>query len=145
MTIQGGKLRGGKVLVDAARSSQFLSAVLLVAPYADAPVQIQISGLTSRPYVDMTIETMVAFGAAVDLDGSDGFRVSHTQRYLPRRFVIEPDASGATYFFAAATVTGGRVQVDGLTPASTQADVRFVEVLERMGCNVEREIGRAHV
>ncbi len=138
VTIQGGQLSGGEVTIDASRSSQFLSALLMICPYAAEPVEISAGPITSRPYVDMTIETMISFGAAVDQDGDQGFRVSNTQPYRPRRYVVEPDASGASYFFAAAAVTGGRIRVEGLTQASPQGDVRFVEVLQRMGCSVER-------
>ena len=137
ITIHGGRLSGGEVTIDASRSSQFLSALLMICPYAAEPVEISAGRITSRPYVDMTIETMISFGAAVDVERDERFRVSNAQPYRARRYVVEPDASGATYFFAAAAVTGGRIRVDGLTPASTQGDVRFVEVLQRMGCSVE--------
>jgi 3-phosphoshikimate 1-carboxyvinyltransferase len=81
---------------------------------------------------------MNAFGISVQLQGNDTFRVAGGQRYRARSYAIEPDATAATYFFAAAAVTGGRIRVEGLSAASSQSDVRFVEVLERMGCNVER-------
>jgi 3-phosphoshikimate 1-carboxyvinyltransferase len=110
----------------------------MVSPFAREPVEIKTGTITSRPYIEMTIETMIAFGGAVDLHGENHFKVSTGQRYRARRYVVEPDASGATYFFGAAAITGGRIRVDGLTQASTQGDIRFVEVLERMGCGVER-------
>jgi 3-phosphoshikimate 1-carboxyvinyltransferase len=138
ITVQGGRLTGGRVAVDASKSSQFLSALLMVAPLAEDEVEIVATQITSRPYVDLTLSVMNAFGISVELRGSDGFRISGGQRYRPRSYAIEPDATAATYFFAAAAVTGGRIRVDGLSPASAQSDVRFVEVLERMGCGVER-------
>ena len=138
ITVQGGALTGGRITVDASRSSQFLSAVLMISPYASEAVEVRADRISSRPYVDMTVETMISFGAAVDVDGDNCFHVSHTQQYRPRRHVIEPDATSATYFFAAAAITEGQVRVEGLTQASTQGDTRFVEVLQRMGCGVER-------
>ena len=138
ITIQGGRLVGGRVAVDASKSSQFLSALLMVAPLAENEVEVVASQITSRPYVDLTLSVMNSFGISVELRGSDTFRISGGQRYRARSYVIEPDATAATYFFAAAAITGGRIRVDGLSPASAQSDVRFVEVLERMGCGVER-------
>ncbi len=138
ITIQGGRLTGGRVAVDAGKSSQFLSALLMVAPLAEDEVEIVAMPITSRPYVDLTLSVMNAFGISVELHGDDTFRISGGQSYRPRTYAIEPDATAATYFFAAAAITGGRIRVDGLSPASAQSDVRFVEVLERMGCGVER-------
>ena len=138
ITIQGGRLTGGRVAVDASKSSQFLSALLMIAPLAENEVEIVATQITSRPYVDLTLSVMNAFGISVDLGGNDIFRISRGQRYRSRSFAIEPDATAATYFFAAAAVTGGRIRVEGLSPASAQSDVRFVEILERMGCGVER-------
>jgi 3-phosphoshikimate 1-carboxyvinyltransferase len=137
VTVQGGRLAGGRVAVDASKSSQFLTALLMIAPFAERDVEITAAQITSRPYVDLTLDIMSAFGISVDVKG-DTFRVRGGQPYRPRTYHVEPDASAATYFFAAAAVTGGRVKVDGLSASSLQADVRFVEVLERMGCSVER-------
>ncbi len=138
VTVQGGGLLGGDIALDASLSSQFLSAVLMVAPFARETVRVTATEIASRPYVDMTIATMGAFGVSVVPETHNRFRVDAAQRYRARTYTVEPDASSATYFFAAAAITGGRVRVDGVTPASTQADVRFVEVLERMGCGAER-------
>jgi 3-phosphoshikimate 1-carboxyvinyltransferase len=138
VTVQGGGLRGGAIAIDGSRSSQYVSALLMVAPLADAPVELTINALVSRPYVDLTLDVMSAFGVSVESDGPSRMKIDNGRPYQPRRYAVEPDASSAAYFFAAAAITGGRVKVDGLTPASCQADVRFVEVLERMGCRVER-------
>ena len=140
VTVHGGVLQGGEVGIDASRSSQFLSALLMVAPLAAEPVRITATEIVSRPYVQMTIDTMTAFGISIDTQAESRFRLE-PQRYRPRTYTVEPDASSATYFFAAAALTGGRVRVEGLTPASSQADVRFIEVLERMGCRAERGSG----
>jgi 3-phosphoshikimate 1-carboxyvinyltransferase len=138
VTVQGGSLQGGRVTLDASRSSQFVSALLLVAPLAPAGVEITTGPIVSRWFVDMTVDVMAAFGVSVDRPGAGEFRVQPGQRYRARSYTIEPDAMSASYFFAAAAITGGRVKVEGLTPASSQGDVRVVEVLERMGCTVER-------
>ena len=143
VSVQGGSLAGGAVTIDAGKSSQFLSALLMVAPLARRDVEITAAALTSRPYIDMTLDCMSAFGVSVDAGARDVYRVRAGQRYRPRSYRVEPDATAATYFMAAAAVTGGRVKVDGLSPASNQSDVRFAEVLQRMGCAVER--GPNHV
>ncbi len=91
----------------------------------------------SRPYLDMTVAVMRAFGAAVEQDGYQRFVITPTG-YEPAAFEVEPDASAAAYFFAAAAITGGSVTVPGLTAASVQGDVRFVDILEQMGAEVER-------
>jgi 3-phosphoshikimate 1-carboxyvinyltransferase len=141
VTVQGGGLQGGEIALDASLSSQFLSAVLMIAPFAREAVRITATEIVSRPYVEMTISVMGAFGVSVVTETQSRFLVDPRQRYRARSFTVEPDASSATYFFAVAALTGGRVRVEGLTPASTQADVRFVEVLEKMGCRAERGSG----
>jgi 3-phosphoshikimate 1-carboxyvinyltransferase len=131
-------LAGGHTSIAAAKSSQFLSAVLLVAPYARAAAEIEVVGpLVAAPYIDMTIGVMHSFGVAVERDGYRRFVVA-PQRYGGRRYAIEPDASSAHYFLAAAALTGGRVRVNGLGGGSLQGDVHFVDVLEQMGASVQR-------
>lgn len=138
VTIAGRGLPGGRAVLRGEASSQYLSALLLVAPYAAGDVEIMVEGdLPSRPFVDMTIAVMAAFGVAADRDGYGRFSVRSGQRYRPRSFAVEPDATAAANFFAAAAATGGRVTVPGLTRASAQGDVRFVEILGAMGCGVE--------
>jgi 3-phosphoshikimate 1-carboxyvinyltransferase len=132
-------LPGGTVSVPGDRSSQYFSALLIAAPYARNGVEILVEGdLVSKPYMPMTAETMRAFGVEVKLDEVDWkrFSVAPGQCYNGRAFHIEPDASNASYFFAAAAVTGGRVRVDGLGKSSTQGDLNFVKVLEAMGATV---------
>lgn len=140
VTVQSAQLVGGAATVDASRSGQFLSALLLVAPYAERDVEITTGRVASRPFIEMTLEVMSAFGISVDIPHPQRFRVEAGGRYRAREYSIEPDAMSASYFFAAAAITGGRVKVEGLTPGSCQGDVRFVEVLERMGCAAERDI-----
>ncbi len=132
-------LHGGRTVVRGEVSSQFVSALLMVAPCARDDVEIVVEGhLVAAPYVEMTLAVMAAFGVAVEREGLRRFVVRAGQRYRAREFAVEPDASSAAYFFAAAAVTGGRVAVPGLSVASPQGDARFVDVLERMGCRVER-------
>lgn len=138
--VGGGGLAGGVAEVDARRSSQTVSALLLAAPYAARDVELRLveGGLVSRPYVDVTLDVMHAFGADAAWDGATTLRVRAGRGYAGREFAVEPDASTAAYFFCAAAILGGRVRVPGLGSASTQADVGLVDVLERMGCRVTR-------
>ncbi|HEX6985876.1 MAG TPA: 3-phosphoshikimate 1-carboxyvinyltransferase, partial [Planctomycetaceae bacterium] len=111
-------------------------ALLLASPCARAPVELVLSGeLVSEPYVEMTLNVMEAFGVRAERTGR-GYRIA-PQRYRATNYAIEPDASAASYFFAAAAVTGGRVTVEGLTRKALQGDVLFVDALERMGCVVD--------
>jgi 3-phosphoshikimate 1-carboxyvinyltransferase len=133
-------LRGGQTHVAADLSSQYFSALLMAAPYAREGVVINVLGdLVSKPYLPMTAAVMAAFGATAEIDthGWDRLAVPPGQRYTGRDYQIEPDASNASYFFAAAAVTGGRVRVDGLGRHSTQGDLRFVDVLAAMGAEVQ--------
>jgi 3-phosphoshikimate 1-carboxyvinyltransferase len=137
----GPALRGGVTRLSAARSSQFLSALLLAAPCAAAPVTIEIDGsAVSGPYVAMTLDVMRSFGAEVRMPREGTFEVP-TGGYRPALFTVEPDASGASYGFAAAAVTGGTVCVPGFRKDGVQADARCVEVLERMGCEARETSG----
>jgi 3-phosphoshikimate 1-carboxyvinyltransferase len=132
-------LRGGRTVIRGDVSSQFVSAMLMAAPYAAGDVELIVEGhLVAAPYVAMTLAAMAAFGIEVEHDDLRRFLVRAGQRYRPRDYAIEPDASGAAYFFAAAAITGGRVRAPGLSSASLQGDTRFVDVLAQMGCRVER-------
>jgi 3-phosphoshikimate 1-carboxyvinyltransferase len=134
--VQADGLPGGRAAIAADLSSQFLSALLMSAPCAETPVELVLQGpVVSEPYVAMTIRVMRAFGVDVETRASGGYRIE-LQSYRGRDFAIEPDASAASYFFAAAAITGGEVTVEGLTRGSLQGDVRFVTVLEQMGCTV---------
>ncbi len=138
--IEARGLPGGTTHVRGGRSSQYLSALLLVAPYAQGDVEIVVDGeLVARPYVDMTLGVMQRFGVEMERDGYRRFRCAGQRRYAAvGRYEIEPDASSAHYFLAAAAITGGHVAVDGIGTESLQGDTRFVDVLERMGARVER-------
>jgi len=138
--VAGGGLPGGRARIDARRSSQYVSGVLLAAPYADRDVELSfVEGvLVSRPFVDLTLEVMRAFDARADWHG-EGLRVRAGCPYRSRVYPIEPDAQSAVYGFAAAAIAGGRVRVDGIPAESRQTDLRFLEVLASMGCRVKRE------
>ena len=130
-------IAGGRARMRGDISSQYFSALLMAAPYARRDVEIEVEGdLVSAPYVTMTLSTMAAFGVRAERDGDRAFRVAAGQRYEGRRYAVEPDASAASYFFAAAAVTGSRVVVPRLGTDSAQGDLGLVEVLERMGCEV---------
>ncbi len=138
--LHGGGLAGGKAEIDAKRSSQFVSAVLLAAPYAaaDTTLGFRDGTLVSRPYIELTLELMRAFGAEADWTHEGGLHVRAGRGYRAREYAIEPDASAAAYPFCAAAIAGGRVRVEGIPAASIQADLALLPILERMGCRVER-------
>ncbi len=132
-------LKGGTVKIKGEESSQFLSGLLMVAPYAQRDVSIEVTGsLASEPYVDITLDVMSAFGVGIRNQGYRSFFIKAGQRYLPQKYRIEGDASNASYFFSAAAVCRGRVKVKNLNPATIQGDIGFLDILERMGCGVTR-------
>jgi 3-phosphoshikimate 1-carboxyvinyltransferase len=142
--IEGGGLPGGHVEIDARRSSQYASAVLLAAPYAKRDVRLSFKDnvIVSRPYIDLTMDVMRAFGAEanwVDAPGREEIHVRAGRRYRARDYTIEPDASAATYPFCAAAIAGGRVRIEGIPERSHQSDFGILGLLERMGCTVTRE------
>jgi 3-phosphoshikimate 1-carboxyvinyltransferase len=145
--VHGGALPGGRTEIDARRSSQFVSAVLLAAPYARADVVLEFTGgvVVSRPYVDLTLQVMRAFGADADWIGPAALRVRAGRGYRGREYAIEPDASAAVYPFCAAAITGGRARVEGIPADSIQADLEVLGVLEAMGCEVQRGADYAQV
>jgi 3-phosphoshikimate 1-carboxyvinyltransferase len=135
LIIKGGGIRGGAAHVSATKSSQFVSGLLMAAPYADEPVTLHAEGRKEWPYVGITATVMRKFG--VDVDEARGRFAVEPAHYRSRDFEVEPDASGASYFMAAAAVTGGRVRIPGLGSGSPQGDLRFADVLRQMGCEVE--------
>lgn len=138
LTLSGAGLAGGRIGLDPSRSSQQVSALLMVAPFARADATLALEGtVVSEPYIAMTIDMMGAWGAAVARDADGSLRVQAGQRYVAKpAYAVEPDASSASYFFAAAAVTGGQVTVRGLSRKALQGDVLFVDALARMGCTV---------
>ncbi len=137
--VESSGLNGGDVEVSGKESSQYLSALLMVSPYAKEDVCIRVKGdIVSKPYIDMTLSVMEAFGVEVERDGNQAFFIRRGQRYHSHRYQIEGDASSASYFFLAAAITGGRVRVRNFNPNSLQGDVAFLDILEKMGCRVRR-------
>jgi len=135
LKIKGGKLTGRKVEIDATLSSQFLSALLMIAPILDSPLEIVSNGeIASAPYIDMTISTMQHFGASVK-KGKNNYIVNSTS-HLSANHAIEGDASSASYFFTLAAITQSTIRVNNLNASSLQGDIKFVDLLEKMGCTV---------
>lgn len=136
VTVHARGLRGGETQIHGDISSQFLSGLLMAAPYADHDVTIRVVGeLVSKPYVEMTARVMSAFGVEVKIS-SDVIHVPTQCHYRATDYSIEPDASAASYFWATAAITQGRVKVLGLTPDALQGDVEFCDCLAQMGCQV---------
>jgi 3-phosphoshikimate 1-carboxyvinyltransferase len=151
--ITGSGLTGGAISIDASQSSQFLSAMLLVSPCARSEMRIGWKDpVASLPYVHLTLSMMQQFGIRFEWLSTNQVRVPAPQPYQPRNFEVEGDCSSASYFWAAAALTGGRVTTSPVFHNSSQGDCRFLTILERMGCQVtwgEREVtvaggGRLH-
>ncbi len=129
-------VRGGRFSMRGDLSSQYFTGLVMSAPYFQTGLTLDVEGdLVSKPYLEMTAQAMNAFGVRLEIDDFKRFRVA-PGAYTGTRYTIEPDASAASYFFAAAAVTGGRVIVPGLGRKSLQGDLGFVRVLEQMGCTV---------
>jgi 3-phosphoshikimate 1-carboxyvinyltransferase len=132
-----GELKGGPVTIDGSVSSQFISSVLMAAPYAAHDVEVIIpSPPASASYLDITTDVIQAFSGRVTRNGCERFLVSRKDRYRGRSYRIEGDYSSASYFFAIAAVCGGRVTVGNLLPRTMQGDRRFLDALVEMGCTV---------
>ncbi len=132
-------LRGGIVRVPGGQSSQYASALLMAAPYAAGDVRIELTGeVVSEPFVRMTVAVMRDFGMVVEMPQPNQFVVPAGQVYTGQLYDIEPDATAAGYFWAAAAITGGEVTVEGIGPTSPQGDVALVDLLEKMGAKVRR-------
>ena len=139
LTIQANGLSGGRTVLPEGKSSQYLSSLLLVAPYAAAPAELEVRGaLLSRPYVEMTLAVMADFGIRVEAAPSLNFFRIPQGCYQGRTYTIEGDASGASYFWATAAITGGRVVVANVPVPSLQGDAMLLPYLARMGCRIEQ-------
>ena len=136
--VEASGLEGGAVRMTSGVSSQYFSALLMVGPCARLGITLDVDGdLVSKPYIDVTTQAMTAFGGVVRREEYRRLEVA-PGGYTATRYVVEPDASAASYFFAAAAITGGSVVVSGLGSRSLQGDLGFVRVLERMGCRVRQ-------
>lgn len=138
LAINAHGLAGGRTLLPEGKSSQYLSSLLLVAPYAATPAELEVTGeVLSKPYVAMTVAVMHSFGITVSHDASFNHFTIPQGSYQARRYHVEGDASSASYFFAAAAITGGRVTVANVPRHSLQGDTALVGILAQMGCRVE--------
>ncbi len=139
--IKSDLLEGGKVKIRGDISSQFLSGLLMAAPLAENEIHVEVVGkLVSIPYVEMTLEMMWQAGVKVEYDDDfTYFDVPLRDWYKARNMQIEPDASAASYFYGAAAICDGDVSIPGLSKNSLQGDTDFVDVLQRMGCEIKDE------
>ncbi|MFZ7188307.1 3-phosphoshikimate 1-carboxyvinyltransferase [Avibacterium avium] len=137
IAIQNSGLKGGKVQIDGSISSQFLTALLMAAPLAEGDMEIEIIGdLVSKPYIDITLAMMKDFGVSVRNDNYQKFFVQGKQSYIsPQTYLVEGDASSASYFLAAGAIKG-KVKVTGIGKNSIQGDRLFADVLEKMGAKI---------
>jgi 3-phosphoshikimate 1-carboxyvinyltransferase len=139
-------LEGGRTRMPGGVSSQYFSGLLMVGPYARRGVTLEVDGeLVSKPYMAMTAQAMQAFGVDLEREDHRRFSVAAGPGYTGTRYAVEPDASAASYFFAAAAITGGRVRVEGLGTESLQGDLGFVRVLASMGCQVRQSASETEV
>ena len=140
-------LRGGEVFLPGNESSQYISSILLCAPYAESDVIVHVDETpVSHPYIDLTLETMEAFGITVEREGYRTFRAPSGRCYTAGDVTVQADASSASYFWAAAAVTGKTVITENIDALATrQGDAAFLKTLEAMGCRVTRDNGRVQV
>lgn len=138
LSIKGGALKGGNLEVDGSVSSQFLTAVLMAAPLFEQQTEITIVGeLVSKPYIDITLHIMQQFGIRVENYEYAKFVIAGKQCYQsPGKFLVEGDASSASYFLAAGAIKGGIVKVTGVGKNSIQGDIKFADVLAQMGAKI---------
>ena len=144
--IAGGEVPGGDLSLAGDKSSQYLTSILLSAPYFKNDTCVNIQGeLTSKPYADITLDIMKTFGVHVENESYQRFTVKAGDRYKAQTYRVESDWSSATYFLAAAAVTGGEVTLTDINPHSVQGDAKFASVLEAMGCRIEKKINALHI
>ena len=138
LRIHANGLKGGEVSIKGNISSQFLTAILMSAPLAQGDLTIKVEGeLVSKPYIDITLHAMKQFGVEVENQNYQAFVVKGGQTYQsPGEIMVEGDASSASYFLAAAAIAGGKIKVHGIGTDSVQGDVKFAEVLEKMGAKI---------
>lgn len=143
--IKANGLKGGKVKIKGDKSSQYITSLLLSAPYAKNPVEIEILGeLVSIPYVEITKKMMEDFGTTFENQDYKKILVNPAQYYRNKPYTIEGDCSSASYFFAMAAISNSRVKLNNVTLNSIQGDIKFLDVLINMGLEVE-ETGENHI
>ncbi|MBW2675096.1 MAG: 3-phosphoshikimate 1-carboxyvinyltransferase [Deltaproteobacteria bacterium] len=137
VVIQGGGLQGGRAVFTDARSSQYISSLLIGAPYARENVTVEMRGTTaSLPYIDMTGEVMRHFGVDLIQGKAGEYIVRAPQKYAGKEYLIEGDVSSASYFFLAATLCRGRVRVLNINPDTPQGDIGLLKIIEQLGGHV---------
>jgi 3-phosphoshikimate 1-carboxyvinyltransferase len=138
--VSGATINADTVDINCQKSSQYLSALLLIAPYTQNGLEIRVTqGPVSRPYVDITIDVMQAFEVSVKREGYQKFTIPGAQVYRAGEVLVEGDCSQAGYFLGAAAISGGELTVKGIRSDSSQGDVRFADLLQAMGCRVFKE------
>jgi 3-phosphoshikimate 1-carboxyvinyltransferase len=139
VVVHANGLRGGRVTLKDIDSSQYVSSLLICAPFAEEDTVIELQGhIPSLPYVNMTIEVMKDFGVEVMGETPNRYFVKSVQRYEGKRYWIEGDVSSASYFFLAAALCGGRVRVGDINPRTSQGDIKLLLIMERLGCSIIR-------
>ncbi|MCX5843102.1 MAG: 3-phosphoshikimate 1-carboxyvinyltransferase [Deltaproteobacteria bacterium] len=132
-------LRGGSVVFTDVESSQYISSLLIGAPYAAEDIEITLQGSTvSEPYIEMTLHIMERFGAEIERGDKNRFKVKSGRNYAGQEYIVEGDASSASYFFLAAALCRGRVKVMNINPESLQGDIKFLNIMEGVGCSIVR-------
>ncbi|MEM2918632.1 MAG: 3-phosphoshikimate 1-carboxyvinyltransferase [Candidatus Altiarchaeota archaeon] len=138
VVIKSSKFFGGNIKLNGTTSSQYLSSLLMCAPFAKEGAKIEIIGeLTSKPYVDMTIDLMKRFGVMVKRKDYKKFNITK-QKYKARDILLEGDATNASYFFALAAITKGTIRVNEINPKTIQGDIKFLDILKQMGCKIKK-------
>ena len=134
------KIQKKDVSIDCSSSSQYLSSLLLIAPFTENGLSITpLNDMVSKPYVDMTLNVMDKFGIKYERDGYNYFSIEGGQTYKSGSYEIEPDASNSSYFFLIAAITKSKIKVKGLKKDSLQGDIKFLTLLEKMGAKVSYE------
>ena len=142
LAVNASGIEGGETTLPEGKSSQYLSSLLLVAPYARHKAILNVEGeVPSKPYVTMTLAVMRAFGAELEANAALNYFSVNPQPYQATTYQVEGDASSASYFFAAAAITGGRVRVKNVPNPSLQGDTALVEMFAKMGCTVDYSDG----
>jgi len=146
VSVKGNSFQGGLTTLKGNKSSQYFTALLLCAPYAKRDVTIKTIGdLCSKPYIDITIDIMKRFGIKVENKDYQEFKIKSNHSYIGKEYYIEGDYSNAAYFFAAAAITKGKIRVKNLNFNSIQGDKRFLDFIEMMGCEINKEDGYIEV
>ncbi|MCK9275305.1 MAG: 3-phosphoshikimate 1-carboxyvinyltransferase [Syntrophales bacterium] len=137
--VEGGGIRGGRIFFHNPISSQYISSILISAPYASQDITVEIKGKTvSGPYIDITIDVMKDFGVNVLSPGNNEYYVRSCQSYRGIPYRIEGDVSSASYFFMAAALLKGKIRVANIRPATTQGDIGILKILESLGCRIRK-------